>query len=61
MAQRNQTGVSALQFLPERISMASLREAALACQGCPLYKDATQTVCWMKGSAPRELTERTPT
>jgi uracil-DNA glycosylase len=24
--------------------MASLREAAEACQGCPLYKDATQTV-----------------
>jgi DNA polymerase len=44
MAQRSETGVSARQFLPERISMASLREAARACQGCPLYKDATQTV-----------------
>jgi DNA polymerase len=36
--------VSALQFLPERISMKSLREAARHCEGCPLYKNATQTV-----------------
>ncbi|MGH8585181.1 MAG: UdgX family uracil-DNA binding protein [Gammaproteobacteria bacterium] len=50
MAQRNQTGVSARQFLPDRISMVSLREAADACQGCPLHKDATQTVF---GAGPR--------
>jgi uracil-DNA glycosylase family protein len=31
-------------FLPERISMRSLREAAGKCEGCPLFKDATQTV-----------------
>ena len=35
---------SALQFLPERISIRSLRAAAEECQGCPLYKHATQTV-----------------
>jgi len=38
------TGISAVEFLPARISLASLREAAGHCQGCPLYKNATQTV-----------------
>src|ERR1041385_1154387 len=38
------TGVSALQFLPERISLSSLREAVQECRGCPLYKHATQAV-----------------
>src|SRR5256886_11750956 len=37
-------GVSALEFLPTRISMTSLRAAAHGCRGCPLYKNATQTV-----------------
>jgi uracil-DNA glycosylase family protein len=37
-------GVSALQFLPARITMTSLREAARKCQGCPLFQNATQTV-----------------
>jgi len=50
MAQRNQTRISALEFLPRRISMESLREAAETCQGCPLYRDATQTVF---GAGPR--------
>src|SRR5207237_2110291 len=36
--------VSALQFLPARLSMSSLREAARDCQGCPLFQNATQTV-----------------
>jgi uracil-DNA glycosylase family protein len=36
--------VSALQFLPARISLPGLREAARNCQGCPLYQNATQTV-----------------
>ena len=36
--------VSALPFLPERISLGSLKEAARHCQGCPLFKHATQTV-----------------
>src|SRR5206468_9041291 len=38
------TGLSALQFLPQRISMTSLRQAAQECQGCQLFKNATQTV-----------------
>jgi uracil-DNA glycosylase family protein len=35
---------SAAQFLPERLSMKSLREASAHCRGCGLYKYATQTV-----------------
>jgi uracil-DNA glycosylase len=36
--------MSAADFLPARISLTSLRKAADGCRGCPLYKDATQTV-----------------
>jgi DNA polymerase len=36
--------MTAAPFLPERLSLASLREAARGCRGCPLYEDATQTV-----------------
>jgi uracil-DNA glycosylase len=35
---------SAADFLPERRSLRSLRDAAAGCRGCDLYKDATQTV-----------------
>jgi uracil-DNA glycosylase family protein len=35
---------SALEFLPSRHDLASLKEAANACQGCDLYRDATQVV-----------------
>ena len=35
---------SAADFLPQRVSLASLRRAADVCRGCDLYKDATQTV-----------------
>src|SRR5215471_10479600 len=35
---------SARDFLPNRLSLPSLREAASHCQGCPLYLNATQTV-----------------
>jgi uracil-DNA glycosylase family protein len=35
---------SAVPFLPARLTLASLREAARECQGCPLYQNATQTV-----------------
>ena len=42
--QSGSEAVSALQFLPARMSMTSLREAAQSCQGCPLYQNATQTV-----------------
>ncbi len=36
--------MSAADFLPARHDLKSLREAAAECQGCPLYRDATQTV-----------------
>jgi uracil-DNA glycosylase len=35
---------SAADFLPARVSLSALREAARSCRGCALYKDATQTV-----------------
>lgn len=41
---------SAAQYLPERLSLRSLREAAARCRGCDLYKHATQTVF---GEGPR--------
>jgi DNA polymerase len=37
-------------FLPPVLSLTSLRDSARSCRGCPLYKDATQTVF---GSGPR--------
>jgi uracil-DNA glycosylase family protein len=36
--------VTAEDFLPERKTLASLREAAAGCRGCSLYRNATQTV-----------------
>jgi DNA polymerase len=41
---------SAEEFLPPRLSLKSLREAAEHCLGCELYKNATQTVF---GEGPR--------
>jgi len=35
---------SALEFLPSRHDLASLRDAAKGCQGCDLYRHATQVV-----------------
>ena len=35
---------SARDFLPSRLSLESLREAASRCRGCSLYQHATQTV-----------------
>ena len=35
---------SARDFLPSRLSLESLREAASRCRGCALYQHATQTV-----------------
>jgi len=35
---------SAADFLPARLSLPALREAAAGCEGCDLYKRATQTV-----------------
>lgn len=37
-------------FLPTRLNLAALRDAAAKCRGCELYKDATQTVF---GAGPR--------
>jgi DNA polymerase len=34
----------ASSFLPERVSLRSLREAAAGCRGCHLWRHATQTV-----------------
>jgi uracil-DNA glycosylase len=36
--------VTAADFLPQLRSLTALREAAATCRGCPLYRDATQTV-----------------
>src|SRR5690348_5319366 len=38
------SGESAAEFLPSRVTMTSLREAARHCRGCPLFRNATQTV-----------------
>jgi uracil-DNA glycosylase len=47
------TGTAA-QYLPERLSLASLREAAAGCQACPLWRTGTQTV-FGEGAARSEL------
>ena len=36
--------MSAAPLVPERLSLASLREASAGCQACPLWEHATQTV-----------------
>ena len=41
---------SAAEFLPQRRTLESLREGARFCEGCDLYKNATQTVF---GEGPR--------
>jgi len=35
---------SAAEFVPDSRSLRTLRQAAAGCRGCPLWKDATQTV-----------------
>jgi DNA polymerase len=44
MSSRLSAYPGAERFLPDRISLPALREAARKCRGCPLYRDATQTV-----------------
>ncbi len=44
MAHPHHAGISAVEFLPARITMATLREAVQSCEGCPLYRRATQAV-----------------
>ena len=36
--------MTAAEYLPERLSLESLREAAAECRGCELWRTATQTV-----------------
>jgi DNA polymerase len=43
MARVQETG-SAADFLPERLSLPALREAAAGCRGCHLWQVGTQTV-----------------
>ena len=43
MARTNATG-SAADFLPDRLTLPSLREAAAGCRGCHLWQVGTQTV-----------------
>jgi uracil-DNA glycosylase family protein len=43
-------GPSAADFIPPHPTLARLREAAAGCRGCPLWRDATQTVF---GEGPR--------
>ena len=38
------TELSALLFIPPTADLSALREASARCRGCPLYKNATQTV-----------------
>jgi uracil-DNA glycosylase len=44
MTRRKQLVDSAARFLPAHRTLNSLREAAAGCQGCDLYRRATQTV-----------------
>src|SRR4051812_32236589 len=44
MAKQAETFPTAEAFMPERISLPTLREAAEGCKGCDLYKVGTQTV-----------------
>jgi uracil-DNA glycosylase len=43
MARTVDTGTAA-EYLPERLSLSSLRDAAADCQACPLWRTGTQTV-----------------
>jgi uracil-DNA glycosylase family protein len=38
------TGAGAAAFVPDSLALSRLKEAAAKCQGCDLYRDATQTV-----------------
>lgn len=41
---RPEANRSAADFLPDRLSLRALQRAAEDCTGCPLHRDATQTV-----------------
>lgn len=44
MARTDADYPSATAFMPPKLSLPALREAAAGCQGCPLFKTGTQTV-----------------
>ena len=44
---------TAAEFVPDSRSLRALRQAAADCRGCPLWRDATQTVF---GEGPRKAT-----
>ena len=44
MAKKLDEYPSAEAFMPQKITLAALKEAAAGCKGCPLYKIGTQTV-----------------
>jgi uracil-DNA glycosylase len=46
--------VTAADYLPERLTLETLREAAKLCHGCDLWRNATQTV-FGEGAADAEL------
>ena len=46
--------MTAADYLPERVTLESLREAAKVCHGCDLWRNATQTV-FGEGPANAEL------
>jgi len=46
--------MTAAEFVPERLSLATLRQAVQGCRGCPLYADATQAV-FGEGAAHAEV------
>ena len=46
--------MTAADYLPERLTLAALREAAKLCHGCDLWRNATQTV-FGEGPADAEL------
>lgn len=41
---RMETPPTAAAFLPDKLSLSSLRKASATCRGCDLWKNATQTV-----------------
>ena len=41
---RSTPAVSAAQFLPDKLNLPALQQAARKCQGCPLWERGTQTV-----------------
>src|SRR6266487_6509843 len=54
MAQGPATG-SAADFLPDRLTLSALREAAAGCRGCRLWEVGTQTVFGEGSRAPAAM------